>query len=295
MEVCFHCQRITQELTLRLVGTIQRGADKGMYEDGDNWDSVTNPSASDSVDILATDDRMQLPPDHSLRDHHLTGSSHPSPITLHSENPAGLSKSCEFYPRGDTSFNPYLAYSRSFTSDSSSSPFNTSWSGLYPYSTNGYVALTNSRLAPSPHLVRPSFSPGAENQPASGLEEQLGPWVWQHNQPSPINNSRHPAPLSAVPSLPTPAAVMPKRPKRQGGTVSTRETSELQNRPSPSSPRKRPPRIPGIGKIAVCDVRGCGMRFPGEERLKLHIQSVHAPVKESSSSPLFSHLVQHLT
>ena len=46
-----------------------------------------------SLDSSAADDRVQLPPIHSLRDHHLNDSRRASLPTLHSDNPVRLSKS----------------------------------------------------------------------------------------------------------------------------------------------------------------------------------------------------------
>jgi len=54
-------------------------AGEGTDEDGDDWDSATNSSGGDPVDFFATDDRVQLPPIHSLRDHHLANPHHASP------------------------------------------------------------------------------------------------------------------------------------------------------------------------------------------------------------------------
>ncbi|KAF9651674.1 hypothetical protein BDM02DRAFT_3126950 [Thelephora ganbajun] len=109
-----------------------------------------------SLDSSAADDRVQLPPIHSLRDHHLADSRRASLPTLYSENPARLPKSYpatngvapvrspyhhspsltsyqfpsaldqedKFRPRLDTSlsspsFNPYTSYPNSSTPNSS--------------------------------------------------------------------------------------------------------------------------------------------------------------------------------
>jgi hypothetical protein len=53
-----------------------------------------------SNDSSAPDDRVQLPPIHSLRDHHLNDSRRASLPTLHSDNPVRLSKS---YPSNGVS------------------------------------------------------------------------------------------------------------------------------------------------------------------------------------------------
>ena len=47
------------------------GADEGMDEDGNDWDSATSSSDGDSFDSFAISDRVQSPPIGSLQDHHL--------------------------------------------------------------------------------------------------------------------------------------------------------------------------------------------------------------------------------
>jgi len=63
-------------------------ANEGADEDSDDWDSATNSSGGDSVDVFATNDHAQLPPVNSLRDHHLTDTPHASLPALYSEHPA---------------------------------------------------------------------------------------------------------------------------------------------------------------------------------------------------------------
>ena len=50
--------------------------DEGTDDDDDDWDPPTSSSGGDSI---ATDDRVQLPPIHSLQDRHLTGFHHTRP------------------------------------------------------------------------------------------------------------------------------------------------------------------------------------------------------------------------
>ena len=226
-----------------------------------------------SLDSSATDDRVQLPPIHSLRDHHLNDSRRASLPTLYSENPARLSKSYpttngvaparsayhhsssphltsyqfppsvdqddKFRPRVDTtSFNPYTSYSNSSTPNSSfPSSFNFT-SPLSPpsqpghQSANGYLASTHSWSAPSPHLTRPSSNPEPDRHPTSKSEEQLDSWAFpQYNTQSNslTNGSKHPAPLSAISSLPAPAAAMAERPKGKRGKLPKPVTDYLKD------------------------------------------------------------------
>jgi len=216
----------------------------------------------------AADDRVQLPPIHSLRDHHhLTDSRRASLPTLYSENPARLSKSYpasngvasvrspyhhssslnsyqfppaldhedKFRPRLDTSlsspsFNPYTSYSNpsSFNFASPLSP--PSQAG--PQSANGYLTSTHSWSAPSPHLTRPSSNPETDRHPASKSEEHLDSWASfpQYSQSNSLaNGSKHPAPLNPVSSLPAPAAAMAERPKGKRGKLPKPVTDYLKD------------------------------------------------------------------
>ena len=171
-----------------------------------------------SLDSSATDDRVQLPPIHSLRDHHhLADSRRASLPTLYSDNPARLSKSYptsngqapprsayhhspsltsyqfppaadqedKFRPRVDTSsYNPYTSYSSSSTPNSS---FPSSFSFASPLSppsqngpqsSNGYLASTHSWSAPSPHLTRPSSNPESDRHSASKSDDQIDSWAY---------------------------------------------------------------------------------------------------------------------
>jgi len=62
-------------------------ANKGMDDDGDDWDSATNSSGGDSADFYATDDRAQPPPVHTPRDHHLTD-AHRATLPSHQSVPS---------------------------------------------------------------------------------------------------------------------------------------------------------------------------------------------------------------
>ena len=171
-----------------------------------------------SLDTSAADDRVQLPPIHSLRDHHLNDSRRASLPTIHSDNPVRLSKSYpsngvppvrsaynnspslssyqfppeqedKFRPRQDAcipsapSYNPYTSYSNSSPPNSSfPSSFNfaspLSPSHAGPQSSNGYLSSTHSWSAPSPHLTRPSSNPESDRHPPSKSDEQLDSWAF---------------------------------------------------------------------------------------------------------------------
>ncbi|KAF9778563.1 hypothetical protein BJ322DRAFT_1091256 [Thelephora terrestris] len=171
-----------------------------------------------SLDSSAADDRVQLPPIHSLRDHHhLNDSRRASLPTLYPDNSARLSKSYptngaapvrssyhnsppltsyqfpptpeqddKFRPRVDTStpsFNPYTSYSNSSSPNPtfpSSFNFTSSLSPSQPapQPANGYLASTHSWSAPSPHLSRPNSNPESERHSASKSDDQLDPWAF---------------------------------------------------------------------------------------------------------------------
>jgi hypothetical protein len=220
-----------------------------------------------SLDSSAADDRVQLPPIHSLRDHHLTDARRASLPTLYSENPARLSKSYpaparspyhhspsltsyqfppaldhedKFRPRleSSASFNPYTSYSTSSATATTNSfpssynftsPLSPPPSQAGPQSNNGYLASTHSWSAPSPHLSRPSSNPETDRHPPSKSEQQLESWtLQQYSQSGSLTNgSKHPAP--PVSSLPAPAAAMAERPKGKRGKLPKPVTDYLKD------------------------------------------------------------------
>lgn len=220
-----------------------------------------------SLDSSATDDRVQLPPIHSLRDHHhLSDSRRASLPTLYSENPARLSKSYpatngpapvrspyhhhssltsyqfppsadqedKYRPRVDTSFNPYTSYSNSSPNSSFPPSYNNFASPLSPpsqagpQSANGYLSSTHSWSAPSPHLTRPSSNPETDRHPTSKSEEHLDSWAFpQYAQSNSLTNGSKHS--APVSSLPAPAAAMAERPKGKRGKLPKPVTDYLKD------------------------------------------------------------------
>ena len=81
------------ELAPDLSGPPSPKADRGMDKDGYGWDSSSSSSGGDSLGFFATDDHIQLPPIHSLQNHHTYNLPEQGPPTNPAPAPPGMLKS----------------------------------------------------------------------------------------------------------------------------------------------------------------------------------------------------------
>ena len=187
-----------------------------------------------TLDSSATDDRMQLPPIHSLQAHY-TDSGRASLPTLCSENPARPSEyrsppiilEDKLRLRVDCSFNPYdSSFPSYFNFTSPSSP--PSWPG--PQSPNSYLTSTNRWSAPF-HDAHPISNPETGCHLASEPGEQLNSWAFpQYSWSNSFTNTfKHPAALSPISSLPAPATPMAEWPKWRRGKLPKLVTDYLKD------------------------------------------------------------------
>ena len=219
------------EMMSNLPEPLSPGADEGVDEDGDDWDTATSSSGGDSLDFYATDDHIQLPPTHSLHDHHLTD-SHRTP------SPCGRMSS-PVYPAAE---DPSLSRSgnkRPYTPDS---PPPTIDQNKRPRVTLNSSATDDRVQLPPIHNTRPISNPETGHHPASEPGEQVNSWASpRYTQSNSLTNA--PSPIS---SPPTPTGSMAERPKGRRGKLPKPVTDYLKDwlhrhsdRPYPSEDEKK--------------------------------------------------------